>query len=219
MSRCREHITVITGSMDSGKSRELLVRVDIAEKTNRTVAVFKPSIDTRFGLREIRSRFGDCHHSAIPISDPYEIVTEVVAMSIRPDIVAIDEAQFFGDGKATITEAVLYLAENGYQVLVAGLKLNFRGEPFGKRMSELVAIANENIQTFASCTHVLDAKNRKLCCAPAQYTQRFLDDEPAPYSDPEIVIEEIGKPSRRSYAARCIDHWCVPGMPQRIKFI
>ncbi|WP_033159965.1 thymidine kinase [Mycoplasmoides alvi] len=183
-------IEVICGPMFAGKSEELIRRVNRWSFANIKCLVFKPDVDSR--NKDVRSRDGR-HIAAITIHDPYDMYKHVDTQ--RPDLVAIDEVQFFGD---EIIEIVQTFADNGINVLVAGLDRDFRGEPFGS-IPALLTIAEKVTKLTAICTE---------CGAEASRTQRLINGNPAPYESPLILIG-----NQESYTARCRHHHSVPNRP------
>jgi thymidine kinase len=174
-------LIVITGSMFSGKTEELIRRVRRALYARRSVQVFKHAIDTRSGRTEIRSHNG-VPHEAIAVATSEELVEKVEKTT---DVVAIEEAQFFDGG---IDEACRDLADAGYEVVVTGLDMDFRGEPFGP-MPRLLAEADEVVQLRAICAR---------CGRDASRSQRLINGRPAPFSAPTILVG-----AEESYEARC----------------
>ena len=174
-------IEVICGSMFSGKTEELIRRVRRAQIARQKVQVFKPSIDVRYSTGQVASHNGALH-SAVTVTG-----SEEVEALVEPDtnVVAIDEAQFFDEGVVDLCER---LAHNGVRVIVAGLDLDFRGEPFGP-MPRLMAEAEMVDKLQAICVE---------CGAPASRTQRMIDGQPAAYDDPIILVG-----ARDYYEARC----------------
>src|SRR5687768_8147757 len=164
-------IEVICGSMFSGKTEELIRRVKRAQIARQKVQVFKPIIDARYSKGQVASHNGVLH-AAVPVND-----AEEMAALIEPDttVVAIDEAQFFDDA---LVDLCRELAHRGIRVIVAGLDLDFRGEPFGP-MPQLMAEAEMVDKLQAICM---------VCGAPASRTQRLIDGEPAAYNDPIIMV-------------------------------
>ncbi len=182
-------LTVVTGSMFSGKTEELIRRVRRALYARRRVQVFKHALETRpDDLEEIRSHDGN-PYEAVPVSSSGELLERV-----RPDtdLVAIEEAQFFDDG---ILEACESLADAGYEVIATGLDMDFRGEPFG-RMPALLSVADEIVKLRAICA---------VCGREASRSQRLIDGVPAPASAPTILVG-----AQESYEARCRHHHEVP---------
>ncbi len=182
-------VEVICGSMFSGKSEELIRRVRRAEFAKQNILVFKPKLDNRYSEEAVVSHNG-ISFEAIPVESSQEIV-ELVTEDI--DVIAIDETQFFDEG---IVEAVKHLADRGHRVIVAGLDLDFRGEPFGP-MPALMATAEMVTKLQAVCT---------VCGSPASRTQRLINGSPASYDDPIILVG-----ASESYEPRCRHHHVVPG--------
>jgi thymidine kinase len=174
-------IEVICGSMFSGKTEELIRRLRRAQIAKQQVQVFKPAIDTRFADRGVTSHNG-VQIEAIPVENTAEVY-EMLA----PDttVVAIDEAQFFEHEVVSLCED---LADRGLRVIVAGLDMDFRGEPFGP-LPALMARAEQVQKLQAICVE---------CGGPASRTQRLIEGKPAAYSDPVILVG-----ASEVYEARC----------------
>jgi thymidine kinase len=172
---------VITGSMFSGKTEELIRRLRRALYARRRVQVFKHALDTRSDLTEISTHNGALH-AAVAASTSDDLLERVEQTT---DVVAIEEAQFFDAG---IVAACGHLADSGREVIASGLDLDFRGQPFGP-MPLLLAEADEVIKLRAICA----------CCGrDASRSQRLIDGRPAPASAPTILIG-----AQESYEARC----------------
>ena len=180
-TRTTGSLIVITGSMFSGKTEELIRRVRRALYARRSVQVFKHAIDTRTGRTEIRSHNG-VPHEATAVATSGEILEGVDETT---DVVAIEEAQFFDEG---IVEACRDLADGGYEVLATGLDMDFRGKPFGP-MPRLLAEADEVVKLRAICAR---------CGRDASRSQRLINGRPAPVSAPTILVG-----AEESYEARC----------------
>jgi thymidine kinase len=174
-------LEVIVGSMFSGKSEELIRRVKRAVIARRTVQVFKPSIDDRFGALVVRSHDGDSF-VARPVRTSGEILS---LLSKDTTVVGIDEVQFFDAG---VIGVVRDLVADGRRVICAGLDLDFRGEPFGP-VPTLLALAERVDKLEAICV---------VCGEPATRTQRIVNGVPAFYDEPIIVIG-----AKEAYEARC----------------
>jgi thymidine kinase len=177
-------LTVITGSMFSGKTEELIRRLRRSLYARRSVQVFKHALETRSDLTEIRS------HNGVPHEAGAVSTSEELLESIKPetDVVAVEEAQFFDEG---IVDACRSLADSGYQVIVAGLDMDFRGWPFGP-MPDLLAEADEVVKLRAICA---------ICGRDASRSQRLIDGKPAPASAPTILVG-----AQETYEARCRQH-------------
>jgi len=174
-------IEVICGCMFSGKSEELIRRVKRAEIARQHVQVFQHGIDQRYGDRRVASHSG-AFVDAIPVSAATEILE---ALEDETQVVAVDEVQFFDEGIVGVLEE---LADRGLRVIVAGLDLDFRGEPFGS-MPALMARAEFVTKLQAICMQ---------CGAPATRTQRLIDGQPAYDDDPIILVG-----ASEVYEARC----------------
>jgi len=174
-------LTVVTGSMYAGKTEELIRRSRRALYARRSVEVFKHVVDTRLDGSEVRSHNG-VPHEAVAVGSSEELLTQV---SEGTDVVAIEEAQFFDEG---IVEACRALADGGYEVIVTGLDMDFRGEPFGP-MPRLLAEADEIVKLRAICAR---------CGRDASRSQRLIDGRPAPATAPTILVG-----ASESYEARC----------------
>ena len=143
-------IEVICGSMFSGKTEELLKRLNRAKFAKLKISVFKPQLDTRYGNNKIVS-----HNSneilAIPIKDASEILTCIS----ESDIIAIDEAQFFNTDIIAVCNT---LAEKGKRVIISGLDMDFLAKPFGI-MPHLLAIADKITKLHAICADCHNTAN------------------------------------------------------------
>ncbi|RPJ00886.1 MAG: thymidine kinase, partial [Chloroflexi bacterium] len=158
------------------------------------VQVFKPDVDTRYAVERVTSHNGQAFE-AVPVANAHTILNQ-----LAPDttVVAIDEAQFFDAGIEAVAEQ---LAHRGIRVIIAGLDVDFRGEPFGS-MPALLCRADEVQKLHAICM---------VCGENATRTQRLVNGQPARYDDPIIVIG-----ASESYEARCRDHHAVPGREERV---
>lgn len=184
MPRMKHHhgsIEVIVGSMFSGKTDELIRRLRRATIARQKVQVFKPIIDNRYAVEKVTSHDGNVFQ-ALPIAEAREIFTH-----LEPDttVVGIDEAQFFDP---EITNIANQLVGRGIRVIVAGLDMDFRGEPFGP-IPLLLAQADQVNKLQAICI---------LCGEPAYCTQRLVNGKPAHYHDPVIIVG-----AQEMYEARC----------------
>lgn len=175
-------IEVVVGPMFSGKSEELIRRVKRALFARQRVMVFKPCLDDRYHVSDVFSHDGR-RAEAIAVRDSAELRAHL--SEPLPDVVAVDEAQFFDAG---LVKLLLELADQGVRVICAGLDMDFRGEPFGI-MPELLARAEYVQKLFAVCP---------VCGGPATRTQRFVNGKPARYDDPVI---QVG--AAETYEPRC----------------
>ena len=168
-------IEVIVGSMFSGKSEELIRRLNRARIARQKVQVFKPAIDARYSVQEIASHSGHKHDSK-PVSSAAEMLAEI---SDDTEVVGIDEGQFFD---MAIVDAVNSLASAGKRVIVAGLDQDYTGRPF-EPMPQLLCVAE-----FITKTHAICVK----CGSTANYSQRTVESE---------ARVEVGASDK--YEARC----------------
>lgn len=174
-------IEVIAGPMFSGKSEELIRRVKRALIARQRVLVFKPRLDDRYHGAYVVSHDGE-RVEAIPVESAQEMEAHLDPL---PQVVAVDEVQFLDRGLIPLVER---LAQGGVRVILAGLDLDFRGEPFGL-VPELLARAEFVEKLTAIC---------QRCGAPATRTQRLVDGKPARYTDPVILVG-----AKERYEPRC----------------
>jgi thymidine kinase len=152
-------IEVITGSMFSGKTEELIRRLKRARFARQKVEIFKPVVDTRYASDEVVSH--DDH--SIP-SSSVENSGTILLLSSDVEVVGIDEAQFFDKG---LIEVCSKLADQGIRVIVAGLDMDFKGQPFGP-MPAIMAIADYVTKVHAICVR---------CGQVAQFSHRLVPVE------------------------------------------
>ena len=181
-------IEVITGSMFSGKTDELIRSLRRARIARQKIQVFKPAIDNRYGVEKVKSHAGN-EFEALPVANA-DAITLLVEMDTT--VVAIDEAQFFD---WHISEVCQSLVTRGVRVICAGLDMDFRGEPFGP-IPLLLAQAEQVDKLQAIC---------QVCGNAASRTQRLIDGIPAYYDDPVV---QVG--GSEAYEARCREHHQVP---------
>ena len=136
-TRRRGRIEVICGSMFSGKTEELIRRMKRAKFAKQRVEIFKPAIDTRYSEEDVVSH--DSHSIA---STPIDSSASILLFTSEIDVVGIDEAQ--------LIDVCNQLANNGIRVIIAGLDMDFKGNPFGP-MPQLCAIADEVSKVHAIC--------------------------------------------------------------------
>lgn len=181
-------VEVICGSMFCGKTEELIRRLRRARIAKQNVQVFKPKIDHRYNHKKVTSHSG-IDVDALPFDSSLEILN---AIDPATTVIGIDEVQFFDEG---IVEVVEDLAEKGLRVIVTGLDMDFRGEPFGC-MPQLMARAEKVDKLQAICM---------VCGGPASRTQRLVNGKPAHYDEPIVVVG-----AQEMYEARCRQHHEVP---------
>jgi thymidine kinase len=137
-------IEVVCGSMFSGKTEELIRRVNRAVIAQQCVTIFKPAIDVRYDAVKVVSHNANEVHS-VPVSNASEILEQGLASDI--DVVAIDEAQFLDEG---LVDVCIALANSGKRVIVCGLDMDFEGKPFGA-MPALMSVAEFVTKLHAIC--------------------------------------------------------------------
>lgn len=182
-------VEVICGSMFCGKTEELIRRLRRARIAKQEVQVFKPAIDNRYNHKKVTSHSG-IDVDAQPVARSADILK---ALNSETTVIGIDEVQFFDDEIISVVEQ---LAEKGLRVIVTGLDMDFRGEPFGC-MPQLMARAERVDKLQAICM---------ACGGAASRTQRLVDGKPAHYNDPIVVVG-----AQELYEARCREHHEVPG--------
>ncbi|MDN6206457.1 MAG: thymidine kinase [Staphylococcus simulans] len=180
-------IECITGSMFSGKSEELIRRLKRGMYAKQKVVVFKPAIDNRYHKEKVVSHNGNAIE-AITIKVAEEIFEQDLT---GVDVIGIDEVQFF---EHSVVDIAQELAEQGHRVIVAGLDMDFRGEPF-EPMPQLMAVSELVTNLQAVCA---------VCGAPASRTQRLINGRPAKADDPIIMVG-----ADESYEPRCRAHHIV----------
>ena len=136
-------IEVICGSMFSGKTEELIRRLRRAQLAKQRVEIFKPTVDTRYDEEEVVS-----HNENRIRSTPVPASANIRLLANNVDVVGIDEAQFFDDEIVAVCND---LANRGIRVIVAGLDMDFKGNPFGP-MPALMATAEYVTKVHAVCT-------------------------------------------------------------------
>jgi len=137
-------IEVICGSMFSGKTEELIRRLKRAQFAKQSVEIFKPAVDVRYDEEEVVS-----HNDNRIRSTPVPVSSNIRLLANDVDVVGIDEAQFFDDEIVAVCND---LANRGIRVIVAGLDMDFKGNPFGP-MPALMATAEYVTKVHAVCTH------------------------------------------------------------------
>lgn len=135
-------IEVICGSMFSGKTEELIRRLKRARIANQEVAIFKPTLDTRYNKENIVS-----HDANSIVSTPVHKAKDILLIAKNVEVIGIDEAQFFD---VELPDVCQELALRGARVIVAGLDMDYRGRPFGP-MPNMLAVAEYITKLHAVC--------------------------------------------------------------------
>lgn len=197
-------LELMMGPMRSNKTAEMLRRADMRRQyAHQHVLVLKPSDDTKGGPGLVESRnpmgHGKMKAHAFNSANPWEVL-EVIAqreqeIGKRVECIAIDEGQFV-DGLFLFVKQLL---DDGHDVLVAGLDLDFRANPFGE-MLNLTWLVNAYGGSITECMAYCS------CGARALYSQRLIDGAPAGYDSPIKVPGD-------TYEPRCPEHFVLPGRP------
>jgi thymidine kinase len=167
-------IEVISGCMFSGKTEELIRRLNRALIAKQKVEIFKPAIDKRYHLEHIVS-----HNETTIRSTPVNFANDILLLAGDCEVVGIDEAQFFDEA---IVDVCNTLANSGKRVIVAGLDMDFEGKPFGQ-MPNLLAVAE-----FVTKVHAICAQTGEL----ASFSFRLSDNEK------QVMLGETGQYEARS---------------------
>jgi len=184
-------LEVITGGMFSGKTEELIRRLERVRIAGKQLLLLKPTIDHRYSERSVVTHYGR-EFEAHTLEPGRETIAalEAAVGKARLDaasVVAFDEGNFFSGALPALCES---LVASGKRVIVAGLDLTFAAAPFGP-MPTLMALADEVIKLHAVC----------VCCGGvATRSQRLIDGKPAPTDGPVIQIGGL-----ECYEARCRD--------------
>jgi thymidine kinase len=152
-------IEVITGSMFSGKTEELIRRLKRAKIAKQQVEIFKPRIEVRYSVEEVVSHDENAIHST-----PVDSSANILLLASGVEVVGIDEAQFFDDG---LVDVCNQLADSGVRVIIAGLDMDYKGVPFGP-IPGLMSIAEYVTKVHAICVR---------CGNLANYTHRLSEDD------------------------------------------
>jgi thymidine kinase len=152
-------IEVITGSMFSGKTEELIRRLKRARIARQKVEIFKPRMEVRYSEEEVVS-----HDENAILSTPVDSSANILLLTSDVKVVGIDEAQFFDEGLVDVCNK---LANRGIRVIVAGLDMDFKGMPFGP-IPRLLSVAEYVTKVHAICVK---------CGNLAHYTHRLSEDE------------------------------------------
>ncbi len=152
-------IEVVCGSMFSGKTEELIRRLNRARIAKQKVEIFKPMVDTRYDEEDVVS-----HDSNSVSSTPVQNATQILFYAEDFEVVGIDEAQFFGN---ELVNVCIELAAKGKRVIVAGLDMDYLGNPFGP-IPNLMATAEYITKVHAICMR---------CGNLANYSHRIIKDD------------------------------------------
>ncbi|HYQ57988.1 MAG TPA: thymidine kinase [Draconibacterium sp.] len=152
-------IEVVTGSMFSGKTEELIRRLKRAKIARQKLEIYKPMLDVRYSETDLVS-----HDENAIRSTPVENSSNILLLAGDIDVIGIDEAQFFDKG---LIDVAIKLANMGIRVIIAGLDMDFKGKPFGP-IPELMAVADYITKVHAICVR---------CGSIAQFSHRLSEKE------------------------------------------
>lgn len=167
-------IEVICGSMFSGKTEELIRRLNRARLAKQKLEIFKPALDTRYSESDVVS-----HDENAIRSTPVQFANDIMLLAGTSDVIGIDEAQFFDKD---LVDVCNQLAKQGKRVIIAGLDMDFEGKPFGP-MPDLLSIAEFVTKVHAICMQ---------CGALASYSYRLTTEK-----------EKVMLGEKTEYEARC----------------
>jgi thymidine kinase len=181
-------LTVITGPMYAEKTAQLITYIKICQANGSKIVTYSHKLDARKENKLCSRALPTANIFAFKTADPSDIAKDF----LRGDFncVAIDEAQFFDQ---SLCKFIHMLLECKAQVFVAGLDMNFKGQPFGHTMGMLCQMADEVVKLKARCS-VCNNRN-------ANMTQRLVNGKPAHKDDPELVVE--GSSHTITYEPRC----------------
>lgn len=171
-------IEVIAGCMFSGKTEELIRRLNRARYATQRVVVFKPAVDVRYAVDDVVSHT-DMRVPCVPVTQ----ASDILRLVGDAQVVGIDEAQFFD---LDLVRVANRLADDGRRVVIAGLDQDYRGQPF-EPIPQLLAVAEYIQKTLAVCM---------VCGSPADRSQRLVQ------RDSRVLLG-----AKEVYEARCRLHW------------
>ncbi len=189
MHTANRQLEVIVGCMFSGKTEELIRRLERVRIAGRKILLFKPTIDDRYSTDAVVTHYGRefAAHLLSPGAETIEALSTLVGRETIEEaaVVAFDEGNFFSEQLPDLCQQLVGM---GKRVIVAGLDLTFAGEPF-EPMPRLMALADRVDKLQAVCV---------VCGGIATRSQRLIDGKPAPADGPVIQVGGVG-----SYEARC----------------
>lgn len=187
-------VEVITGPMYAGKTKMFIERLSRAKLAGKNVLVIKPIIDNRYKAESVSTHDGLTMQAKSTSLNAEEII-ELISSGVQ--VVGIDETQFFDD---TIVDVVESLANAGIEVIVSGVDMDYRCQPF-LNMSKILACAEIIHKLTAVC---------EKCGNEATKIQRFTNGKLSTWDEPTIVVGSNNEKDAQKYVARCRDCWEVP---------
>ncbi len=192
----RGELKLIIGNMFANKTGWLIHIIEtLREFGKKKVLVLKPTTDTRSGAGQIKDYHGKTMEATeIPVSNPWFILNIIREkeneIGIRFNIIAFDEVQFFPND-SEFFKVVDGLLNLGYDIMAAGLALDFKREPFGSTLILVGLCQNNHNLTWLTSFCV-------KCGKPAPLPQRIFNGKPAPYDSPQVFVG-----GKEAYEARC----------------
>jgi thymidine kinase len=175
-------IEVVCGSMFSGKTEELIRRLNRAKIANQKVEIFKPSVDIRYDETAVVSHNQNSIHST-----PVTSSLNILLMCGDANVIGIDEAQFFDNELVFVCEK---LAEQGVRVIVAGLDMDYLGKPFGP-MPALMAIAEYVTKVHAICKRTGNLANYSMRTSQGDNLVELGETESYEAVSRRVFIDEV----------------------------
>ncbi len=202
----RGELKLIIGNMFGNKTGRLILEIEtLREFGRKRVLILKPDVDTRSGHCLIKDYHGKSMPAQeVPAKDVWRalrIIREKESeIGRRLNIIAFDEVQFFPIDSGFF-QLVDELLDRGYDVITAGLALDFKRQPFGSTLLLFGLCRSSH-----DCTWLTPLCSR--CGKPAALPQRILDGQPAPYDSPQVHVG-----GKETYEPRCYDCHELPGRP------
>lgn len=193
-------LEIILGPMFSGKSEELLKKLEWYQYRGEQTLLIKLSLDHRYSSTEVVTHSG-LKRTAKVIEPNYESFMKLEKELNSVSVIGIDEFEFFEDSDELVSEIVRL--SNEKTVILAALNFNFRGEPW-PIVEKIKRYVDHYTSKEAVCTYK-DPATGEVCGNPATRTQRLIDGKPAPRDSPTILVG-----GREMYEARCKRHHIVP---------
>ena len=192
-------LEIIIGPMFSGKSSELLRRLELYEYSGHPTLLIKPVLDYRYSKTKVVTHSG-LKRTALIVEPTYESFMNLEKELKKVKILGIDEFQFFEDSDELVSEIVRL--SNEKHVFISALNYDFRGEPWSI-VKRILPYADHYTSLEAICTYK-DPSTGMTCGNKATRTQRLINGHPAPKDRPLILIG-----GKESYEARCKRHHIV----------
>lgn len=192
-------LEIYCGPMRSGKNSHLISRISPLEFSYHSFIIFNPDINIRDNGLVSRISSWNCDTHTLPHNKPIE----ALKLCKDYDVIVFVEAQFYALDLVKVIDHLIHLNKN---IIVIGLDLDFRGEPFGP-IPFLLSKANKITKLTAVCTF---KEEDRICGRDATRTQRYINNKPADYNSPIVLIGDFNE----GYEPHCIFHHSVPNSRQ-----